>query len=1067
MGREAELILAAQKGNVPQIERLLQGKKSGITTFRSKGVNPNCQDDSGYTPLHHAALNGQKEAVNVLLDYHASNQIPDNSGNCPLHLAAWKGDVDIARLLVHRGPSKATVNDQNVNGATALHSAAQHGHSGVIALLLQAGADPTLRNVKQESALDLSSQYDRLECVKLLLAHQPNLVLQNSKRHTPIHLAAKNGHKDMVELLLKHGMDVNVKTHSGSCLHDASLYGRVDVVQLLLKHEIDLGITGSSGSTAIDILDGHNSQKAADIRKLLQEYAVNKGLERHKRQSELLARQSLMDFGLPVSNGTAQNVSQTQHDPFGPIPAPRKTESDILTADYALLGEDVPTASTTAPVPRPRDRTKSVPPVSHKVPILDRLRSVSQSPTRIDIDNHSLFDDSSSLNWQTFERHQTMDSYHSVDSSSSPSDIPPMLPAKRRNTPAKPVRKFLYGNEEVSDKNLSSVPDEKVIEESPLSTTATLNPFSPPPNLSTNKSWTPDSDPFGKLEDSEPDISRLNTGTMDSRRSTMESRHSVFAGLHLGGSIEAVDVPSDIHIADAPVENDVELEGDDDWAQVEKLLVSVDDVSGELVDSLYSPLEMRESESLSKSIEDLTSIFAGPTGKLHSIEEFLERYTGLTQYADVMVASGFDEVGFLSNGILQESDLETIGISHQDDRHKIMLAIDSLPSEYHMLLPDNANSLGEWLNALKLAQYTALFIQHGFTNLDSVKGLYGLELDQVLPIHCLGHIRRLCAAICALKGVKKKVVPHSPPAASLTNKETDEESFLADVEPRSDKLSANVLRDYSQIKSKASPQLSQKAPSREEHKFDATDVDTALGPNSEERPERLQSDLPTIRPPLVAQLASRRQAGCQDEQTHYSPSDAWLHPIKVLLKSSANYVAKYRGSMVVTNVQGKESTKQACAKMRESTRHIKKVPLIVLAISAKGIKFIDGDSKMVIQEHDIRSISYCTQDREDLSTFAYINKDHITGKHYCHVFQAQTIGVADDIILTIGQAFEVAYQKIMQMKAKRDAAKFEARLGFRKGQGSASVKVKSSDQHAASNKLSTMGLGPTNNPKTL
>lgn len=62
---------------------------------------------------------------------------------------------------------------------------------------------------------------------------------------------------------------------------------------------------------------------------------------------------------------------------------------------------------------------------------------------------------------------------------------------------------------------------------------------------------------------------------------------------------------------------------------------------------------------------------------------------------------------------------------------KIMLAIDSLPSEYHMLLPDNANSLGEWLNALKLAQYTALFIQHGFTNLDSVKGLYGLELDQV------------------------------------------------------------------------------------------------------------------------------------------------------------------------------------------------------------------------------------------------------------------------------------------------------------------------------------------------
>ena len=33
-------------------------------------------------------------------------------GSYPLHLAAWKGDLDIARLLIHRGPSKASVNEQ-------------------------------------------------------------------------------------------------------------------------------------------------------------------------------------------------------------------------------------------------------------------------------------------------------------------------------------------------------------------------------------------------------------------------------------------------------------------------------------------------------------------------------------------------------------------------------------------------------------------------------------------------------------------------------------------------------------------------------------------------------------------------------------------------------------------------------------------------------------------------------------------------------------------------------------------------------------------------------------------
>jgi hypothetical protein len=47
-------------------------------------------------------------------------------------------------------------------------------------------------------------------------------------------------------------------------------------------------------------------------------------------------------------------------------------------------------------------------------------------------------------------------------------------------------------------------------------------------------------------------------------------------------------------------------------------------------------------------------------------------------------------------------------------------------------------------------------------------------------------------------------------------------------------------------------------------------------------------------------------------------SDKWRHPVGVILTSSVNYVAKYLGSMVVANVQGTESTRGACAKMRVS-----------------------------------------------------------------------------------------------------------------------------------------------------
>lgn len=82
--------------------------------------------------------------------------------------------------------------------------------------------------------------------------------------------------------------------------------------------DVDVSITSSSGSTAVDILEGHNSQKAAEIRKLLHgllpmidvfsedlsnlslEHGMQQSLERHKRQSQLLAMQSasLMDFGI-------------------------------------------------------------------------------------------------------------------------------------------------------------------------------------------------------------------------------------------------------------------------------------------------------------------------------------------------------------------------------------------------------------------------------------------------------------------------------------------------------------------------------------------------------------------------------------------------------------------------------------------------------------------------------------------------------------------------------------------------------------------------------------------------
>ena len=61
-------------------------------------------------------------------------------------------------ILLTTGPSIPNVNLTNGDKETALHCAAQYGHTEVVQLLLGAGAEPNIKNSKEETALDLAAQ---------------------------------------------------------------------------------------------------------------------------------------------------------------------------------------------------------------------------------------------------------------------------------------------------------------------------------------------------------------------------------------------------------------------------------------------------------------------------------------------------------------------------------------------------------------------------------------------------------------------------------------------------------------------------------------------------------------------------------------------------------------------------------------------------------------------------------------------------------------------------------------------------------------------------------------------
>ena len=81
-----------------------------------------------------------------------------------LHMAASGGNMRLTKLLVEKG---CAVNEPNVYGKTALHYAASKGHAPIVYMLLQAGADASMK-FDNKTALQLAMENGRTEAIAAL-----------------------------------------------------------------------------------------------------------------------------------------------------------------------------------------------------------------------------------------------------------------------------------------------------------------------------------------------------------------------------------------------------------------------------------------------------------------------------------------------------------------------------------------------------------------------------------------------------------------------------------------------------------------------------------------------------------------------------------------------------------------------------------------------------------------------------------------------------------------------------------------------------------------------------------
>jgi len=135
------------------------------------------------------------------------------------------------------------------------------------------------------------------------------------------------------------------------------------------------------------------------------------------------------------------------------------------------------------------------------------------------------------------------------------------------------------------------------------------------------------------------------------------------------------------------------------------------------------------------------------------------------------------------------------------------------------------------------------------------------------------------------------------------------------------------------------------------------------------------------------------------------------------------YSVKLLGSTEVAQAKGTEVVREAIKKVRFAN-HLKKsetgvkaskLRKVELKISIDSIKVEDSKTKEEVYSYPLHRISYCADDKRDKKVFAFIAKDTGMPQHNCHVFECEKM--AEELTLTVGQAFDLAYRRFLEKKS--------------------------------------------------
>lgn len=292
--QEIILHIASQVDKTGDFFHLLQANRALYNLLIPELYKRAVNETNGRALLWYAG-HGSEAGVQNMLDAGANVDFrpPNHFTKTALQTAVEAKHIGIVKLLLENGAQPNLVVPYKTRPLDAAIEGSPLGDVAMMTLLLDYGADVNFhnhRNRRQQTPLFTAVTVGDLSKTALLLARGADVhARESTDGKTPLHAAAFNSRTRTVKMLVVAGSEVNaVHTWGESPLMVAAQYGSKDCVQKLLDCGADVNFTSPNGVNAL-----HKATKNATlgqstpIMKLLLDYGLDVNSRDDRQQTPL------------------------------------------------------------------------------------------------------------------------------------------------------------------------------------------------------------------------------------------------------------------------------------------------------------------------------------------------------------------------------------------------------------------------------------------------------------------------------------------------------------------------------------------------------------------------------------------------------------------------------------------------------------------------------------------------------------------------------------------------------------------------------------------------------------